>query len=79
MVYRPPVNPGSAADAGNMERMFQCLRGMGGNVVRVGDFNLPDIDWELGWASSQDSRMVLDVVQDMFWQQHSYVVGGLGL
>ena len=70
LVYRPPVNPGSAADAGNTERMCQFLRGLGGNVVCVGDFNLPDIDWELGWASSQGSRMVLDVVHDMFWQQH---------
>ena len=45
-VYRPPENPGSTADAGNTERMCQFLRGLRGNVICVGDFNLPDIDWD---------------------------------
>ena len=70
LVYRPPEIPGSAADAGNTEKMCQFMRGLVGNVVCVGDFNLPDINWELGWAGSEGSKMVLDVVQDMFWHQH---------
>ena len=72
LVYRPPVNPCSAVDAGNTDRMCQFIRGLVGNVVCVGDFNLPDVDWELVWADSPGSKMVLDVFQDMFWQQHVY-------
>ena len=39
MVYRPPRDPGSDADAGNY------LSRVEGNVVIFGDFNMPGIDW----------------------------------
>ena len=38
--------------------------------IQIGDFNLPEIDWELGWAGTKGGKMMLDVMDDKFWLQH---------
>ena len=69
LVYRPPEVPGSPADRGNTARLCTLLRSLTGRVVVCGDFNLPNIDWERGWSPCGGERMVLDVMEDMFWEQ----------
>ena len=44
LVYRPPRDPGSEGDQGNTGRLYTVLDGLHGNVVVVGDFNMPSID-----------------------------------
>ena len=50
LVYRPPRTPGSEADGGNTDQLYKILDSLQGNVVVVGDFNLPSINWERNWA-----------------------------
>ena len=69
LVYRPPVTPGSPGDRGNTERLCNLLRGLGGRVVTVGDFNLPHTDWDRGWSNCGGEMMVLDTFEDLFWHQ----------
>ena len=69
MVYRPPRNPGSEADGGNTARLVQSLGTLEGNVVIFGDFNMPDVDWEINWSSRAGDTMLLDLLGDKFWYQ----------
>ena len=69
MVYRPPRDPGSEADAGNTASLLQSLNSLEGNVVIFGDFNMPGIDWERAWSSSAGETMLLDMLGDKFWHQ----------
>ena len=70
LVYRPPRVPGSEGDDGNTERLYNVLRGLHGNVVVVGDFNLPSIDWERNWAGNVREEGFVDLVENKFWVQH---------
>ena len=69
LVYRPPAIPGSPGDGGNTERLCNLLRGLGGRVLVVGDFNLPQTDWDRGWSSCAGEMMVVDTMEDLFWHQ----------
>ena len=68
LVYRPPVTPGSEADLGNTDRLCQVMRELKGPQVWVGDFNL-HIDWERGYAPIGGEEVVMQTVQDLFWDQ----------
>ena len=70
LVYRPPRDPGSDKDGGNTERLYSVLGGLQGNVVVVGDFNLPSIDWERNWAGTAREGGLIDLVENKFWVQH---------
>ena len=70
LVYRPPRDPGSDKDGGNTERMYSVLGGLQGNVVVVGDFNLPSIDWERNWSGTAREGGLIDLVENKFWVQH---------
>ena len=70
LVYRPPRVPGSEEDGGNTERLYKVLGGLNGNVVVVGDFNMPGIDWENNWAGNVREEGLLDLVEKKFWVQH---------
>ena len=70
LVYRPPRDPGSERDGGNTERLYNVLGSLQGNVVVVGEFNLPSIDWERNWAGVAREEGLIDLVENMFWVQH---------
>ena len=70
LVYRPPRVPGSEGDGGNTERLYKVLGGLHGNVVVVGDFNMPSIDWERNWAGNTREEGLVDLVENKFWVQH---------
>ena len=70
LVYRPPRVPGSKEDGGNTEQLYKVLGGLNGNVVVVGDFNLPSIDWERNWAGNNREEGLVDLVENKFWSQH---------
>ena len=70
LVYRPPRDPGSAADQGNTERLCEMLTKLEGTVVTVGDYNLPGVDWDRGCSAKQGEQLVVDTFGDMFWTQH---------
>ena len=70
LVYRPPRDPGSEKDGGNTERMYNVLNGLQGNVVVVGDFNLPSIDWDRNWAGAAREGGLIDLIENKFWTQH---------
>ena len=60
--------PGSEADGGNTDRLCQVMREMKGPQVWVGDFNL-HIDWERSYSPVGGEEIVLQTVQDLFWEQ----------
>ena len=68
LVYRPPVAPGSETDMGNTDKLCQVMRELKGPQVWVGDFNL-HIDWERGYAPITGEEIVMQTVQDLFWEQ----------
>ena len=70
LVYRPPRVPESEDDNGNTEKMYKVLESLHGNVVVVGDFNLPSIDWERNWAANPRHEGFLNLVENKFWNQH---------
>ena len=70
-MYRPPRDPGSAADAGNTERLCELLTKLEGTVVTVGDYNLPGVDWDRGWSDKAGEQLVVDTFADLFWTQHA--------
>ena len=68
LVYRPPEVPGTEADSGNTDRLCQVMRSIKGPQVWVGDFNL-HIDWERNYSPISAEDLVLQTVQDLFWEQ----------
>ena len=70
LVYRPPRVPGSEEDGGNTEQLYKVLGSLNGNVVVVGDFNMPSIDWENNWAGNSKEEGLVDLVENKFWVQH---------
>ena len=46
LVYRPPRKPFSTDDGNNTASLCAMLESLPEQVVVMGDFNLPGIDWE---------------------------------
>ena len=65
LVYRPL----GQADQANTERLCEVLRGLEGNVVTVGDYNLPGVDWDRNWSDKVGERVLVDTFADKFWTQ----------
>ena len=40
------------------------------NLLMMGDFNYPDIDWDTGSAATPGAQLFLDCVEDGFLTQH---------
>ena len=70
LVYRPPRAPFGIKDNNNTASLCKMLDMLTGEVVVVGDFNLPKIDWERSYTPIPGERVVLDVILGKFWQQH---------
>ena len=70
LVYRPPRVPDSEDDQGNTRRLYSVLEGLPCNVVVVGDFNMPSIDWDRNWAAKSSEKGLVNLVEDKFWVQH---------
>ena len=70
VIYRPPRLPFSAEDGNNTASLCALLENLSGEVVVVGDFNLPGIEWERLHSDSPGERVVLEVIQGLFWTQH---------
>ena len=65
IVYRSPNSPST-----NNEKLLCCLNELGNrNVVIMGDFNHPGIDWE-NLSASRDSSEFFHTVMDNFLHQH---------
>ncbi|RMC22466.1 hypothetical protein DUI87_00780 [Hirundo rustica rustica] len=64
--YRPP-NQEEEVDS----LFYKQLENVSGSsaLVLVGDFNLPDICWELNTAEKRQSRKFLECMEDNFWSQ----------
>ena len=63
LVYRPPRLPFSKDDKDNTASLCAMLENLPGEVLVVGDFNLPGIDWESLYSDSPGERVVLEVIQ----------------
>ena len=63
LVYRPPNSPAS-----ELEKLAELINKAEKNSVLIGDFNLPNIDWDSGTALGA-SRVVLDSVEDALMSQ----------
>ena len=70
LVYRPPRAPFNEEDGNNTASLCKLLDELTGEVVVIGDFNLPEVDWERVYTPHPGERVVLDVIQGKFWQQH---------
>lgn len=65
LVYR---SPNSSRE--NNYRLYGCMDELSGrNLILMGDFNFPDIDWER-LTSGNDGHIFLDKVMDCFLVQH---------
>ena len=40
------------------------------DVLVLGDLNIPGIDWEQMYSNKAGKRVMLEVVQGLFWTQH---------
>ena len=69
LVYRPPREPFSRDDMNNTARLCAMLENLSGEVVVVGDFNMPGIDWQGLYSDKPGDRVVLEVIQGKFWTQ----------
>ena len=55
-----------------MKCFYRC-RVHSGNVLVMGDFNYPQIDWENGRVEGPEMSSQVqfyDTIQDLFWVQH---------
>ena len=68
-IYRPPRAPFSEKDENNTAKLCSALSKLSGKVLVLGDFNLPDIDWERWYSANAGDKVVLDLIH-MFWSQH---------
>jgi hypothetical protein len=64
LVYRPPRTSPEAYD--NMANFIRSTRG---NRVLIGDFNLPNIDWEGGLAWGAGPDKVMEACRDEYLEQ----------
>ena len=63
LVYRSPNSP-----VAEMTKKAELIRGAEKDSVLIGDFNLPQVDWEGGTARG-NSKEVLEAVEDMLMSQ----------
>jgi hypothetical protein len=63
LVYRSPNSPPET-----MAERENLVKSVTKNSVLIGDFNLPDIDWE-SWTGSRKSAGFLDAVEDALLEQ----------
>ena len=55
---------------GAVDKLCNLIDKLEGNVVTVGDFNLPGIDWTRNFSNSAGEQVFLDVLAKKFWSQH---------
>lgn len=70
LVYRPPRPPFSEADRDNTAKLCNVMENLQGNVITVGDFNFPSIDWSRNYSSNLGEQAFLDVLAKKFFSQH---------
>ena len=63
LIYRSPNAPPSA-----LSELECVVRKVGKNSVLIGDFNLPDIDWEAGTGSARTASFI-EAVDDAMLEQ----------
>jgi endonuclease/exonuclease/phosphatase family metal-dependent hydrolase len=63
LVYRPP-----AAPVNSILELEEAVKTAGKNSLLIGDFNLPDIDWERGIAGGRSADFVAAVEDNMMEQ-----------
>jgi Reverse transcriptase (RNA-dependent DNA polymerase)/Endonuclease-reverse transcriptase len=64
LVYRPPRQ---TADV--LQRLESFIDTIGERTILIGDFNVPDIDWQEGAAGSAATRRILEKCDDKFLEQ----------
>ena len=70
IIYRPPGTP--AEDDLKMQQLLKDLdKSLNNNQILVmGDFNCPDIDWKLRDSKDKRQAELLSCFNDLFWVQH---------
>ena len=63
LIYRPPPSGQE-----NFDMLCDLIREAEKNSIMVGDFNLPNIDWNSGVAGRRDEKLV-EALQDSFMEQ----------
>jgi hypothetical protein len=63
LIYRSPNSP-----AQSLLDLEQLIRGAEKNSLFIGDFNMPDIDWETGHSSAR-ARPFVEAVEDCMMEQ----------
>ena len=63
LVYRPPSG-GSAS----IEALSDLIRSVERNSILIGDFNIPEIDWQMGQARGRGAK-VLEAAEDKLLEQ----------
>ena len=63
LIYRPP-----SGGAASIESLAELIRSVDRNSILIGDFNLPDIDWESGQARGA-SKKVMEAAEDKLLEQ----------
>ena len=63
LIYRPP-----SGRVASMEALAELIRSVERNSVLIGDFNLPEIDWEAGTARGS-ARNVMEAAEDKLLEQ----------
>ena len=63
LIYRPP-NGGQVS----LDNLTRLLTGVESRVILIGDFNLPEVDWEAGTGAAR-SRTVLEAVEESMLAQ----------
>ncbi len=63
LVYRPPCAP-----ADSITEMTELVKAAEKNSVFIGDFNLPDIDWEGGMARGRSAGL-MEAIENSFMEQ----------
>ena len=47
-----------------MDKLAELVRDSPNNTILIGDFNLPDVDWEVGTCGAR-TRSLLDALDDI--------------
>ena len=70
LVYRPHKLYNGEQVVENNELLCKLLAKSQKPAVFVGDFNYPDIDWTTMTAKNDQSRKLVNVIEDKFYTQH---------
>ena len=62
LVYRPP-----SAGVRSVDSLVELTKSLSGNVILLGDFNLPNIDWVSGQAAGRSADF-LEACRDSFYR-----------